>query len=261
MSRILDFQVVKKSRYETARALYIASHKLLYPVETAAIAIATFHRYACEVGDEKLQSTNFVVMASSVLFLAGKTTEHFRKISEVLLVVLRLGGYRYDTTNPDKYRQTHEALIEHEQNILRALSFETHVDLPYAFLLNISKVMDFSCQTVQFAWGLVNELILYPEFHRSRSTITPASIAVIALYIAQQTFKDDSDPKKASQWWTAFQVSNEILIDLLTLAKGLLILIDHNDDNNGKVTVSTDVDITIFSNNGKEANKESSVTE
>ena len=38
-------------------------------------------------------------------------------------------------------------------------------------------------------------------------------------------------------------------------------MIDHNDDNNGKVTVSTDVDITIFSNNGKEANKESSVPE
>ena len=209
------------SRYDTARTIFIASQKLLYPIETAANAIIIYHRYANEVGDEKLQRANFVIIVSSFLFLAGKSTEHFRKISEVLMVVLRLRGYKYDVSDPEKRKQMHEALIEQEQKILRALSFVTNVDLPYNFILNIAKSENFSCQTVRFAWGIVNELILFPESHGK--TMTPVSMAVIALYIAQQTFRDHPNLPDAKNWWNFYRLSDEELVESLILTKQLMV--------------------------------------
>ena len=209
------------SRHDTAKVIFKASQKLLYPIETAFCALSNFHRYANEVGDLKIQKTNFVVLVSSFLFLAGKSTEQFRKISEVLLVVLRIGGYKFDISDQEKYKQVNDALIEQEQKILRALSFETNVDLPYAFILNIAKSMNFSCQTVQFAWGLVNELILFPESHGK--LFTPVTMAVIVLYIAQQAFHDEPDLIDSECWWNTYQVSNENLVNLLLVIKELLV--------------------------------------
>ena len=137
------------------------------------------------------------------------------------MVVLRLGGYKFDITDQEKYKQMHEALIEHEQKILRALSFVTNVDLPYAFILNIAKSMNFSCQTVQLAWGLMNELSLFPESYGK--SFTPVSTAVIVLYIAQQTFHDEPASMETEHWWTVYQVSNQTLVDLLLLTKRLLV--------------------------------------
>ena len=68
MSETIDFNRCT-SRYDTAKVIFRASQKLLYPIETAGNAIANFHRYANEVGDLKLQRINFVVLVLSLIHI------------------------------------------------------------------------------------------------------------------------------------------------------------------------------------------------
>jgi len=159
--------------------LYIASAKLRYPIETAATAIGLLHRYGNTVGDERLTVSNSVVLLGSFLFLAGKGTEKFRKVREVLVVVLKLCGYPTEV-DETKYAATHEKLIEKEHSILRTLSFDTTVSLPYPYLLNIARSLSLTCAPVKLAWALVNDLILHAEL----SLEHPSSVAVVTLYLA-----------------------------------------------------------------------------
>ena len=170
-----------KTHYEFAKFLFISSSRLKYPIETAATSIAILHRYGNAMGDTRLLSSNYVVMISSILFLAGKSTENFRRVKEILTVVLRVFDHPYRLDDA-KAVALQAKVIELEQSILRALAFQLDIKLPYSYLMNAARSIGSSCGQVKLAWGLVNDIILHKEF----ADECPVSIAIVALYIASE---------------------------------------------------------------------------
>ena len=156
--------------------------------------------------------SNPVVVVSSILFMSGKSTENVRNIPEILMVVLRLLGFKY---KPDEsmFQRIQEMLIEKEHSILRTLCFDLNVKLPYRYILNIARSLNFSRRVVHIAWGIVNELMLHAVF----SQMDEVAIAVTVLYIAVESMGEQSQPK-IQNWHVIFRVPDVQLSRLLTLA-------------------------------------------
>lgn len=80
-------------------------------------------------------------------------------------------------------------VITHEQFILRAIQFKTHVDVPHKYLLNISRTLSLNCSTVSIAWGLLNDSYLTSE----SLSYPPSVLSCACLHIAIQCMNNPID--------------------------------------------------------------------
>ena len=179
---------------------------------TTTSQLLTQQTEANETGDQYVLSLNAITFAGSILFLSGKLTENYRNIPEILIVVLRLRGYKY-RLNDKSQDKLYNSLIEMEHSILRTICFQLDVELPYSYILNIGRSLGVSFTVLHLAWGITNELILHAAF----SEVNEVSIAVSVLYIATQIVDTDNSKCRTPNWHNMFQVSDEQLLDVLTL--------------------------------------------
>ena len=173
--------LLPRSHYDLATLIFKSCMKLKTSIETTYTSLIVLHTYSysiLEPGEatittwlldlhnsepELCKSNNqVVIVVSSILFLSGKTTENFRTIREIFIVVLRLCGYSYQIDEP-KFTLMNERIVEMEHIILKALCFNVDFKSPYSYLCNIAKYVNLDSSTVQMAWAMVNDIILHKE--------------------------------------------------------------------------------------------------
>lgn len=126
-------------RFEICRFIYTSSSKLGIANTTASICVVIFHRYMNFKGVDKLLADDRVVLCSAILFLGSKVDEDSRPLRDVINVVFRLFNNEIVSLSNQAYHRLKAQVVSQEQNILRALAFDTKVDLPHQYMLNYAR--------------------------------------------------------------------------------------------------------------------------
>lgn len=87
-------------QHDIPKILWCSSKALKFPCTTAAISLIYWHRFCDYSNNDSIKEaseSNDIVVCSSILFLAGKATEHIRRIREVMNVVRFLFAHRDDS--------------------------------------------------------------------------------------------------------------------------------------------------------------------
>eukprot|EP01120_Amphizonella_sp_Union-15-10_P003844 TRINITY_DN14284_c0_g1_i1.p1 TRINITY_DN14284_c0_g1~~TRINITY_DN14284_c0_g1_i1.p1 ORF type:complete len:142 (-),score=25.58 TRINITY_DN14284_c0_g1_i1:63-446(-) len=104
-----------------------------------------------------------------------------------------------------------DALIASEQYVLRTLSFDLTVDLPYSYLLNYIKSLGGKSDLSQVAWNIVNDSLATTICLEYK----PHTIACASIYLASKILGIfESLPIGKKQWWTAFDTTLEEIEDI-----------------------------------------------
>jgi hypothetical protein len=208
--------------WDEADVLFRSGRALRFPVQATATALVYYHKYCtfCEQQHKPVSSlptsskTNLFI---AILFLAGKATENIRRIREVLNVVRFLyGGNRPEELGLRDYQSMKEAVVEQEHHLLRILAFNTEMDLPHAYLLNMARYLQLDSREVKCAWMYLNGSL----YDRQIVSVPPSLVAVACLYLGCETCRDtrkrDESSKETTgtrdtKWWLRFEVTESQL--------------------------------------------------
>lgn len=216
----ISYELEAQRRRYYAKIIQESGILLKFPqATTIATATVYMHRFFMA---HSMKPIDPILLASTCLYIAGKSQETIRKASDVINTTykvvtedrLRLGK---------EYTAFKDDVIENEQYFLRYLGFDLHVELPYKYLLNMTKFLNVPPHTVHTAWTLVNDsfrttlCIEYP----------PYLIACACLYLAAKftndfTFEQDLQHYE-HYWWENFgdaadmSTITQISVDMLQL--------------------------------------------
>jgi hypothetical protein len=94
--------------------------------------------------------------------LASKVTENHRRIRDCM----NAGNIHVMRANVDEiefdeaYARMKDLIIDQEHMLLRVLAFDTYVDLPHTYLLNIARELNFGRAVTKLALTIINDSIL-----------------------------------------------------------------------------------------------------
>ena len=177
--------------FAACRALYFENH-------LAATACIYLHRYIkfmtesqvpaglalLQGDDEAASGRDGIIVLTATLFLVGKCAEEVRRPRDVLNVVRSTFGHLPDTLEMgEAYHILKEQIIQREHTLLRVLGFNTQVDLPHPYLLNIANFLGLKQAPVKAAWRMLNDLYLRAE----SCTVRPVACACACLFIGIAT--------------------------------------------------------------------------
>lgn len=204
--------------WDEADVLFRSGKALRFPIQTTATALTYYHRYCnfCEQQQRPVSilptiaKTNLFI---AILFLAGKVTENIRRIREVLNVVRYLySGYRPEELALRDYQIMKEAVVEQEHHLLRVLAFNTEIDLPHAYLLNMARFLELGSREVKCAWMYLNGSLYDSQILR----VCPALVAIASLCLGCETCRDTGKGggvtgTRDTKWWVQFEISESQL--------------------------------------------------
>lgn len=174
--------------------LFAASRTLYFEHHLASKACHYLHRYIGFMtetpppssppftllgagGDDEADG---VVVLSAILFLVGKVSEEVRRPRDVLNSVRFTFGHTPETlTMGEGYHQLKEQIIQREHTLLRILGFDTHVDLPHQYLLNIANFLRLKQDAVRVAWRLLNDGYLRRESSCERPVVAASACLLL----------------------------------------------------------------------------------
>eukprot|EP01036_Dinobryon_divergens_P061093 gene61093-81453_t len=132
------------------------------------------------------------ILCAGIMFLSCKVDENCRPLRDIVNVVFRLlDGDIHKLSNEECHRLK-EGVVSQEQVILRALAFNTYVELPNPFLLNYARSLLLNQCPVKIAWSLLT--IDMVGANKSLHSATPLAISIIH-----------------SPWWRIFGVEDQEL--------------------------------------------------
>ncbi len=101
------------------------------------------HKYVDLIGTTVLTLSRCELL-SAVIFLSAKVDENPKTLRSVIVVIRKLLCLTIDeiSAEEEKCRLLKEDVIKREQIILRAIRFDSNVDLPHKYLLNFSRFVE-----------------------------------------------------------------------------------------------------------------------
>jgi len=164
------------------RNIFSSCQHLRLPITTAITAMSLMHRFLQHTSIDLTRKTIEVTNIAAVILLSSKVDENIRTLREVIAVTRRFLKYAvHDAVEEDKIVGEFKAnVVAQEQVILRGVSFQTYVDVPHKYLLNIARSLGLSCGPVYTSYGLMNDCFLYPQC----ISLRPATLSTACLYTA-----------------------------------------------------------------------------
>mmetsp|Transcript_22167 Transcript_22167/g.36726 ORF Transcript_22167/g.36726 Transcript_22167/m.36726 type:complete len:249 (+) Transcript_22167:90-836(+) len=198
-----------RRRKTGVRFLRDAALRLRLPRATLATAVHYFHTY---LGNARFAENDLYLAASACLFLASKVDERPRKIRDIVNVTYRV-------RNPDKeplrigqeYWDLKEQVILKEQSLLRWLSFDTAVDLPYKYLLNFLKSLRAPRELAQLAWTLISDSDTVPISLQYQPHVIACAGIFLASKILHHPLPERNDRPGSKAWYEVFNAPFEIM--------------------------------------------------
>ena len=188
-------------RRTMGRLLRAAGPKLNLTEETTACASVFYQRFFAY---QSLNAYDRSIVAMTALFLAAKVHEQARKARDVLNVFHSIsaeasGGTVSSPMPVDReFWRKRDALVEHEQFLLRTLAFEVEVVLPHRYLANYLRSLGCSTELVRAAWQQMGDSFETEVCMTHRAE----AVACAALWIAARLLEE----RPGEQWWRAFGV-------------------------------------------------------
>lgn len=104
-----------------------------------------------------------------------------------------------------------EAIIAAEHQILRVISFDVEVDLPFKYLLNIARHLRLRQRPVHLAWMLLNDSYRSGQRPRGPCPLLACAGLWCGLQLASSCHPIGSDAQEQLpvSWWRAFGVEDE----------------------------------------------------
>eukprot|EP01041_Mallomonas_annulata_P008700 gene8700-17977_t len=203
-------------RASISRLLMFTAQKLDLCNTTTLVAVTIFHRYATFKGMLGLLGDDRTILCAGIMFLSCKVDENCRPLRDIVNVVFRLlDGDIHKLSNEECHRLK-EGVVSQEQVILRALAFNTYVELPNPFLLNYARSLLLNQCPVKIAWSLLSD-----SFISNDCVITlPQCLACACLRIAIDMVGANKSLHSAtplaisiihSPWWRIFGVEDQEL--------------------------------------------------
>ena len=203
---------------ETVDLVASAGYRLRLPQEITASAVVFLHRFHDQRRTSEDEDSELV--ATTCLFLAAKTGEHPRRLRDVINTVRRL---KYADDGPmaldREYWSLKEKIVETEQQLLRSLGFDVHVQHPYRFMLNYARSLDVSCSVASRAWAYLNDCLWIPQLvHENPSKIACAALflALLETALTRPTAAGpgSSPGQPPDSWWRVFGVRDDELAEV-----------------------------------------------
>jgi len=203
-------------RFEISRFLFIASNKLGIANTTASICVVIFHRYVDFKGMDKLLSDDRVVLCSAVLFLGSKVDEDCRPLRDVINVVYRLFNNEISSLSNQTYHQLKALVVAQEQTVLRALGFNTQIDLPHQYMLNYARSLNLNQRTVNTAWRILSDTFLCKYCVSCRPTLVACACLYVSIHMADSAAMASkrsagTEVLLEQDWWKLFDASHDDL--------------------------------------------------
>jgi hypothetical protein len=175
-------------------------------------------------------------VAAASLYLTAKPSPHPVTARQVLVVFEFLDSIRPDFSpalaNIDpieskwrltegQYESRRQRLYEIESCILRALSFQTHVALPYTLCINYLQTLDVfktsdGSTVAKRCFAHLNSALLSPQL--LYLTHQPSAIVTAAIYLAAREL---NVKLPETEWWEVFDVDREELGFLVVALRSL----------------------------------------
>mmetsp|Transcript_14735 Transcript_14735/g.28353 ORF Transcript_14735/g.28353 Transcript_14735/m.28353 type:complete len:282 (-) Transcript_14735:159-1004(-) len=108
-----------------------------------------------------------------------------------------------------RYYRAKDQLLKYEQTVLRALGFRVGVTHPHKYLLNFCHALKCKSSFVQYAYGLLNDIVLYTTLTLQHP---PATLAAGAINLTALLLEATQD--LPHQWWQYFQMDMCVLEDI-----------------------------------------------
>lgn len=129
-----------------------------------------------------------VVVLTAILFLVGKVSEEVRRPRDVLNTVRFTFGHAPETlVMGEAYHLLKEQIIQREHALLRILGFDTHVDLPHQYLLNVANYFRLKQDAVRVAWRLLNDSFLRRESIHVRPVVAASACLLLGTALTSPT--------------------------------------------------------------------------
>jgi cyclin L len=185
-------------------------------VATAASVWHSFHQHSA--GGSEVDENDLL---AACLLLAAKVEEEPRRIRDVINAVLFV-MCREKLHDAHRYWGKKERILRLEQDLLRALAFDTFVEQPLLFLLNYLYALRAPHSLCELSVALVNDGVLSAGCARCPArVIASAAIALAASMLVHPL---------PAQWWVAFDVDWSALE---TAAHAILDVFEHGTGSLG----------------------------
>mmetsp|Transcript_12335 Transcript_12335/g.18421 ORF Transcript_12335/g.18421 Transcript_12335/m.18421 type:complete len:240 (+) Transcript_12335:14-733(+) len=222
-----------KQRWVGVEFIQHAGRLLQIEQATIACAVFYFHQFYSGYSFSDFEKHN---IATACLFLACKSEENARRLRDIINVMQKVRNPKEQPLDIQSSRFTKykELITKNEQNVLRGLSFETSVDHPYKYLLNIAHSLENTSRSnieremkgiIQLAWTLLNDMLKL----RAITIYKGLEIGVALLYIAAHMMHIQIDPPN---WYKNYGVEKKTIVEIsnimTTMYKAPLVSIQHH---------------------------------
>eukprot|EP01104_Vermistella_antarctica_P008198 TRINITY_DN2049_c1_g1_i1.p1 TRINITY_DN2049_c1_g1~~TRINITY_DN2049_c1_g1_i1.p1 ORF type:complete len:359 (-),score=132.58 TRINITY_DN2049_c1_g1_i1:399-1475(-) len=207
----------KERRRECIGRIHETCVRLQVPQQVTSTACVLFHRLyirQCLPGEVGSTMLNEI----SCVYLSTKLEEHPRKMRDVINCLFRIHNPREEPLSiGNDYWQLRDAVVEQEQKVLRALSYDLHVEHPHKHLLNYVKSLQASSTLTQVALSLLDDTY----YSLLPITARPHVLACACIAFASRLVGEAVRTCADVPWWAVFDVSTDqievVIVDLIVL--------------------------------------------
>lgn len=168
---------VEERRFRKSAVLFMqeAGVKLEFPVATSSAAAVLFHRFFLK---RPIAEFDRFLITTTCLYLAAKLEESPKRLRDVINTTYKV-HHKAILQIGQEYWELRDAVIAHEQIVLRTLAFDLAVEYPYKYLMNYAASLRTSAPVLQAAWNIANDSYLSTTcLQHSPSVIAAASLAM-----------------------------------------------------------------------------------
>jgi len=199
-----------EERAETCRTIQRLGARLKMPQTSIAVAVVLYHRATTAIRgavqepfsvQAELAAARGTHMAVACIYLAGKATEHTRKVRDVINVQHHLEHAAVCLVDED-FWTLRKHILALEQCILRAINFETSIPTPHCYLLNCCNTLKVSSAFVRLCWAL-----LLDSAQLAVVALEPPEVQAIAvMLVAAQILPYETGFLRSGHitWWQSF---------------------------------------------------------
>ena len=203
-------------RFEGSLLIREIGIKLRQPQVVMAAGQVLFHRFFCVTSFARYDVRR---AAKACAWLASKLEECPSKLHDVVLLYRHIDSLHETLPLPgvlscDEFFELRDNLCAAETDVLKALGFACHMDLPYKFVIVYLEKLEASLELKQVAWNLTNDSFCTTLCVRFRSHVVACGIVHAAagklnMPLPKKWYEILSDVR-----WEEIKIVCEVLLQL-----------------------------------------------